>query len=109
MIDLKSQSLILKVLLISHGVYFFKFDLKISAYIILAAIVLAMIPKFSSCVDVGIEKLVRTIGLGVFKIVLTLFYILVFIPLSFFVTKKKTANTSYEEINKTEINFERPW
>lgn len=109
MTDNKSQGLILKILLISHGIYFFKLGLKSSAYIILAAIILSFIPKFSASLDHAIEKIVKFLGLALFKFILSFFYFFVIFPLSVFTNKKSSQNTSYENIGKTEINFERPW
>lgn len=104
-----ASDLALKALLISHGIYFFQFNEKLSGYILLLTILIFAFSGVSSRFNSIIEKLVKLIGVQILKLVLCSFYFFVIFPLSLFNKKVKYNSTTLIELNRSKINFERPW
>ncbi|MAZ49366.1 MAG: hypothetical protein CME65_12465 [Halobacteriovoraceae bacterium] len=103
------NNLALKILLVSHGYLLFVEKQSFSAYTIGLVILTIIFSRFSEKLNLAIETQVKNIAQFLLISVLTIIYILVFIPFSFFRKKHLVTKSNFTIMESDQIQFERPW
>jgi hypothetical protein len=105
----ETQSLAIKILLISHSYLFFSSGVKLSGYILLITIFTFLFSAKSAMLNKKIEGGVGFLGNQLLKLVLIISYLAIIIPSRLFYRTPKFKGSSFEKRNKTDFDFRKPW
>ena len=102
--------LLIKIFLISHAYLFFFQKIKFSGYILILAFFIFLFNKKFQLANEFIEKFAKFIGEIILKVLLSIFYVFIILPLALFNKKDSSDNTTFIQITKdSKVNFKKMW
>lgn len=102
-------NLVLKVLLIGHGYLFFTQTNKFSGVVLLLTFIVLISGTVGKVIDSFIMTFAKKVGSLVLDGIFIFSYITVIVPLSIFRSREKESETTLTHVEKSQINFRRPW